>query len=348
VTEDKWCVGASGGQVECTAEAFQISGIPNCLPPHSLSFSDSDFVCACGGGYSGVKCEISPSLSGHELYFESKIQSIIAISGTGDDDFHYAADGDESTFWQSGTSSPINLTFELEEAVNITAFAIKTMDSTSAPRNVVLELSDTVDGSWVSALNVELVGGSESGDFRGWDVIQTVFVGTHQWEYWEINPSAGSKWHYFAISGNYLSRFIQLRIVSNWGGDFTRIFEVEFFKPNEGQRIQPIKGTFHGFCQRELITHYYSTDKEMQCIESSPTPPAFCQTEWIERTSISKMESGSGNKFLTLGECACGAGYSLRSLSAFKNPHGAQSHYPDRHDDLGIFGFKETYTCEKT
>jgi hypothetical protein len=27
VTEDKWCVGSSGGQVECTGEAFQIACI---------------------------------------------------------------------------------------------------------------------------------------------------------------------------------------------------------------------------------------------------------------------------------------------------------------------------------
>jgi len=226
--------------------------------------------------------------------------------------------------------------------VNITAFAIKTMDSTSAPRNIVFELSDTVDGSWVSALNVELVGGTKSGEFRGWEVKR---LGTYEYEYWEINPSAGSKWHYFTIPSYYLARFIQLRIVANWGGGFTAISEVEFFKPNEGQRVQPIKGSFYGFCQRHFVTHQYSNYKAMQCIESSTTPPAFCQTEWIERTSISKMESGSGNMFLTLGECACDAGYSLKSLS-HELPYGPINNVVD--DYLRVFKVKETFTCEKT
>ena len=82
VTQDKWCIGTSGGQVECTAKS---PATPlSCNPPRGrLIFNGDQYVCVCDGGYSGAECEIMPSLSKAETTADSKISGALAIADDG-------------------------------------------------------------------------------------------------------------------------------------------------------------------------------------------------------------------------------------------------------------------------
>ena len=263
VTQDKWCVGASGGQVECSQDPPAMNP-PKCLAPHILSFNGSLYACFCADGYSGLSCEVGPSLNGYDLETDSKIHGILSISSSGEryDDPRYDAgkslDGDITSRWIASSSSNAFLVFDLKFSYYISGFSIRTKDNNNSPKSCEVQFGTTANGPWLTAKAFELFGPS-------------------------VATSAGDVWHFFSLPISTKTRFIQLYIDDNHGGQNVEVYEVEFFTPNVGVRLRPARGVLLGYCE---------VNGSNKC--TTADAPAICQ---VNRN------------------CACSAGYNLRRLS---------------------------------
>jgi len=313
VTEDKWCVGTSGGQVECTASAPATS--PSvCEVPHRLAFNGTNFVCTCDNGFSGVNCEVNPSLSGYELTSDSKIQHVQPVVVSSADVSHNSGkltDNDIASRWVSTSGSDEYISFDLGVDVYISGLAIKTNDNNFSPKNLRLEYGSTSNGPWTTAKNMELIGPSDI-----------------------VAGSAGNIWHFSSIPQSIKTRFARLFIIDNYGGSNVEIYEIEFFRANLGFRVQHTKGAIYGYCERSWYRiNSNAAWYHLRC--TSATPPAQCNGV------VSELSSGYPNYLSEtryVGSCGCPTGYTLRALSLYLDVRGYNN---------GAIRRGDTFSCEK-
>ena len=248
VTQNKWCVGASGGQVECTADAPLLSytetdpkigtvtdgkwctansgkiecvqevpaGVPSeCRVPYGrLGYAGVYFVCVCDSGYSGAHCEVEPSLSRAEALTDSVITAAQPISDGGNEgslnDYTRAMDADITTLWKADSNANAYIIFDMQTAVHISGLAMKTpLFDVRGPKDCKLEYGGSINGPWSTALNFEL-------------------------------SKLAVDWQYFVVPITITTRYSRILVVNNHGSiNNIQFNEVEFFQTNPGTRVEP-------------------------------------------------------------------------------------------------------------
>jgi len=219
VTQDKWCVGTSDGQVECSQES-PVSAFPSCFNDGLLTYNGTQYTCRCINGFSGSFCEIPESLSRLETLEMSKVNNTRAVGDSvndGTNAFSKIVDGDISTVWVSGGRTDEYVEFDLQAAITIVALAIKLpsfslSQASYLPKDMKLEVSNAGHtGPWVTVKEFQL-------------------SLTGRWQIFDI-PTFAIRYRYY-----------RLYIVNSHGSDTRKtpmISEVEFFQNNIGTRIAP-------------------------------------------------------------------------------------------------------------
>ena len=194
----------------------------------------------------------------------------VSTSGLWNDDNRYAAikshDDDINTPWIASSNSNAFLVFDLIKSNQyISGVSIKTKDNNNSPKSCEIQFGSTGKGPWLTAKAFEPVGPSAT-------------------------SSAGDIWHFFSMPVSTEARFIQLYVDDNYGGPNVEVYEVEFFKPNNGVRLRPARGALVGYCE---------VNGDNQC--NTASAPVICK---VDRT------------------CACSSDFTTRRLSFPVNGRG--------------------------
>lgn len=205
---------------------------PLCLPPSGILTHDgSRYVCSCDKGFSGVACEVGPSLSGLESVNESKIVGARAIADSGHNASHpFAASMDNSTagYWESSASVDQYLDIDLQATWDISSLSIKsTGRDANTPDECTLLVGAAHSGPWLQVTPFRMV-------------VQT------DWQYFKLGHTTATR---------YVRIFFENTHTPSDAASRVRVAEVEIFRPNTGGLRTP--GALPVPCNRDGGTLTY-------------------------------------------------------------------------------------------
>ena len=191
------------------------------------------YTCVCMLKYSGVRCEVPPSISRTESTSETIVPGVEAISDSGNADgscypdwngnavgncdYSNILDGDLDTLWQATSDENVFVVFDMKREVSITSFAIyphkiNIPANYFGPENFKLESGTTATGPWTSVYSTN---DANPGAY---------------WRHHIISP-ASSKARYYRLYVNYVDRGMGCS-----DGCKTFVSEMAFFEENPGIR----------------------------------------------------------------------------------------------------------------
>mmetsp|Transcript_25824 Transcript_25824/g.43308 ORF Transcript_25824/g.43308 Transcript_25824/m.43308 type:complete len:446 (-) Transcript_25824:90-1427(-) len=184
----------------------------SCLPPNGrLTSNGTHFQCSCDHGFSGVSCEVAPSVSGREPISDSKVVGVRAIHDSGHNPSHaygLSRDDDTSTFWESASDADQFIDFDLQaSSVHISGFAVRSQgNGFTTPDECMLLVSQNSGGPWLQVM-----------PFR-----MTV---VYDWQFFTIPLSTPTRYARIFFENTHTPTNRTSRM---------QVSEVEFFQPNVG------------------------------------------------------------------------------------------------------------------
>jgi hypothetical protein len=147
---------------------------PICLSPGGrLAYNGTHYACVCMLKYSGVQCEVPPSISRTESTSETIVPGVEAISDSGNADgncidygsaggncdYSKILDGDVDMCWQATSDENVFVVFDMKREVSITSFAVYphrtyTYADYFGPESFKLESGTAATGPWTSVFSL--------------------------------------------------------------------------------------------------------------------------------------------------------------------------------------------------